>query len=228
MIKACIFDLDGTLSDTIADIADSGNYALERNGFLPYPEKDYCYFCGSGVRTLIQRKLEKQPHTPQQFEQVLADYSRQYAAHNMDKTCAYNGIPQLLSFCREHGVACAVVSNKPMADTQAVVSRLFGDGAFQEVYGIKPPIPVKPAPDAVFYVMDKLGVHPEECLYFGDTDVDMQTAKNAGLTAIGALWGFRTYEELQENGADYILEDPRDAIPLIAAENGTKRKEGKE
>ena len=92
MIKACIFDLDGTLSDTIADIADSGNYALERNGFLPYPEKDYCYFCGSGVRTLIQRMLEKQPHTPQQFEQVLADNSRQYAAHNMDKTCAYNGI----------------------------------------------------------------------------------------------------------------------------------------
>lgn len=138
----------------------------------------------------------------------------------MDKTCAYDGIMELLDFCRQHQIACAVISNKPMSDTKEVVSQLFGEGYFQEVYGNLPPIPVKPAPDAVFRVMEKLGVEKEECLYFGDTDVDMQTAKNAGLTAIGALWGFRTYEELQENGADYILEDPRDAIPILAAENG--------
>lgn len=225
MIKACIFDLDGTLSDTIADIADSGNYALEKNGFSSHPQQAYCYFCGSGVRTLIERMLAKESYTPQQFEQVLEDYTRQYTAHSMDKTCVYKGIPQLLSFCQEHGVACAVVSNKPMANTKSVVAQLFEEGTFQAVYGNQPPIPVKPAPDAVFYVMEQLGVKPEECLYFGDTDVDMQTAKNAGITAMGALWGFRTYEELQENGADYILEDPRDAIPILAAENGIGEKE---
>lgn len=220
MIKACIFDLDGTLSNTIADIADSGNYALERNGFQTSPQEKYCYYCGNGVRTLIQRMLGDQTYTQEQYDKVLADYLERYAAHNMDKTCAYDGVQELLDFCHQNGVACAVVSNKPMDGTRTVVEQLFGLDQFQEVYGHLPPLPVKPAPDAVFYVMEKLGVTAEECLYFGDTDVDMQTAKNADLTAVGALWGFRTYEELSENGADYLLEDPRDAIPLIAAENG--------
>ncbi len=220
MIKAVLFDLDGTLANTLDDIADSGNWALTQCGFAPYPVERYVYFVGSGVNTLIERMLADYPHTEQQYRQVLSLYSDRYQAHSFDKTRPYDGIDDLLEDLRRRQIACAVVSNKPMAGTRQVIETLFRPGSFAYIYGHMPPYAPKPAPEAVFHVLEQLGVQPADCLYIGDTDVDMQTARNAGIVSVGAVWGFRTRAELEANGAEYLADAPREVIDLVRRLNG--------
>lgn len=215
MTKAILFDLDGTLADSIEDIRDAGNWALARSGFAPYEGADYLRFVGSGVQTLIERMLAAYPHTYEDYERVYTDYRARYSVHSLDKTRPYDGVRELLDHCRAGGVRCAVVSNKPMEQTEVVIAKLFRPDDFAYVYGQREPYAPKPAPECVYHIMDTLGVTADECLYVGDTDVDMLTARNAGLRAIGALWGFRTRAELVDAGAWRLAENARDIIPLL-------------
>ena len=215
MTKAVLFDLDGTLCNSLPDIVRSANLALAQLGFPGYGQEEYKRFIGSGVKKLISRMLAKYPHTETDETRLLELYMKIYSEHSLDETRPYDGVEELLGELRRRGISAAVVSNKPMADTRKVIGQLFPPECFAYVYGQTEPYRPKPDPAAVFHVLDKLGVNPEDCLFVGDSGVDMQTAENAGIFSVGALWGFRSREELLENHACAVCENAREIIPLL-------------
>lgn len=215
-IQAVLFDLDGTLADTLASIASFGNEALASCG-LPAIETDaYRYLVGNGRDTLVRRMLQTlgRPEDGELFRRVCAVYDAAYAAEPLRLVTVYPHIRQLLDGLKKRGIRCAVLSNKPDDMTRAVVGGLFPCGTFDAVRGQLDGVPKKPAPDAVFSILDTLGVEPAHCLYVGDTQVDMQTGKNAGAVTAGVLWGFRDEEELRTNGADYIVGDALELLEI--------------
>lgn len=215
MTKAVLFDLDGTLCNSLPDIARSANKALAELGFPPHEQEAYRLFVGSGVKKLISRMLAKYPHNKADEARLLEVYQRVYREHSLDETRPYDGVRELLDELRSRGIAAAVVSNKPMPDTRTVIARLFQPEDFAFVYGQMEPYAPKPDPAAVFYVLEQLGAKPEDCLFVGDSGVDMQTAENAGIRSVGALWGFRSREELMENRACFLCSNAREIISLL-------------
>jgi len=218
--KLCIFDLDGTLVNSLYDLADAMNYSLKKNG-LPTHERDkYRYMVGNGITVLADRAMVVPDNTdPALKEKVLADFNSYYRPHCMDCTRPYNGIPELLDELDKMGIAYSVLSNKPDHFTNLIVSTLFKGRKFAVIRGTREGCPRKPEPDAALEIIKEVGVNSEEVLYIGDTNVDMKTAENAGLKKIGVSWGFRPVSELIEAKADYIVDTPSDILQIISQKN---------
>ena len=216
MKKAVVFDLDGTLTDTIASIKISADKAVGKYGFGPFSEEQYKYFVGDGAATLIERCLEAGGDKEQKyFEGAFKEYQKVFEEYCMYKVEPYKGIRKLLAALKERGIRLAVLSNKPHERTKEVISTIFGDECFDVVRGQIDGVPKKPSPEGVFKILEELSLKAEDILYLGDTGTDMQTGKSAGAFTIGALWGFRQKEELIENGADAIIENPLQLLDYL-------------
>lgn len=220
--KAAIFDLDGTLSDSIYSLTYSGNETLRELGFGPFTEEDYKYFVGDGAANLVKRALRASGDAElTHFEEAFRRYREIFAVHCMDGVKPYAGITELLEDLREKGLKLAVLSNKPHAESVKVVENLFGKGTFDVIQGQKEGVPIKPSPQGVFHVLSQLSekfgeeIRPENLLYFGDTGTDVLTGRSAGAFTIGVLWGFRKREELVDGGADAIISKPAEALQYV-------------
>ena len=212
MKKAVIFDLDGTLTNTLADIANAMNGALSEFGLPGWAEDDYRYLVGNGAKVLAQRAVRDRHELA---EAVLRSYQARYEVHCMDLTRPYDGIPELLGTLNERGVRVCVFSNKPDADSKHVVMHYFPDVRFDAIRGQIEGIPVKPDPAGALLIASELGLEPGDFLYLGDTAVDMTCACRAGMHPIGALWGFRDEKELREAGAEQLISEPLALLDLL-------------
>ena len=216
MKKAVVFDLDGTLSDSVLSIAYCANRALQKYGLQTFYTKRYQYFVGDGAAELIRRTLANQETDRSDlYEEVKAEYDKLFAVDCMYQVKPYAGIPELLSELKGRGIRVAVLSNKPHPNTCKVIHDLFGDAVFDVIQGQTPEINQKPSPDGVFLIAAALGIAVEELLYVGDTNTDMQTGKNAGAFTVGVLWGFRDRKELEENHADAIIARPLELLDYL-------------
>lgn len=213
--KAVIFDLDGTLLDTIDDLADSANQILGEAGFSLFDRDKYFYFVGNGARTLIERILPEGKRDDRQVEAFLDRFSTVYGARQFDKTKPYAGIEEMLLKLGELRLPIAILSNKPEKFVRQIAGHYFKEGLFAVIAGQKDDVPHKPAPDGALAIAGQLNLSPETCFFVGDTSVDMETAKNAGMTAVGVSWGFRTVDELRKHGADYIIDSPDQLFALL-------------
>lgn len=196
MKKLVIFDLDGTLLDTIADLAASTNYALEGNGFPTHAVNAYRFFVGNGVTKLFERALPEGERTPENIEKIRALFIPYYNSHNMDHSRPYPGMVELLSTLQDAGVKLAVASNKYQAATEKLVAHFFPGISFARVLGQREGVPTKPDPSIVNEIVATAGVRKADVLYVGDSNVDMQTAQQGGVEACGVTWGFRPATEL--------------------------------
>ena len=212
--KLVAFDLDGTVADTLADLAASVNAALTLHGLPAYPTEDYRHFVGNGVDNLIRTVLAD-AYEPALAEQVKADFGAYYAAHSMDFTTDYPGVAALLARLSADGVMTAVISNKPDAFVPAILRALYPDHRFTYLSGQRAGVPRKPAPDALLLLLDQLDVRPDETLYVGDSDVDVAFAHAAGVKVCGVSWGFRGADELRAAGADRIADTIEDLTGVI-------------
>ncbi len=212
MFKAVLFDLDGTLTNTLDDIADAMNRALRLHGLAEWPVDAYRYLVGNGAKTLSERVVRE--HIDQ-APAVRATYQAWYETHNLVKTQPYAGIRELLAALAARGLKLTVFSNKPDADTRNVVAHFFPDTPWALVRGQVEGVPVKPDPAGALAVAGAIGVAPADILYLGDTSVDMNCAAAAGMCPVGALWGFRTEEELRASGAKYLLKEPMDMMHIF-------------
>ncbi len=212
-MRAIIFDLDGTLLNTLEDLADATNWALRKNGMPERALEEVRMFVGNGVRKLIERAVPDGEENPL-FEQTFEDFKRYYVVHCHDKTCLYDGVGEMLHALKERGFQLAIVSNKLQAGVDELYERYFKDTVAVAV-GERPEIQRKPAPDMVELALQALGVTKEEAVYVGDSDVDLQTARNSGLPCISVLWGFRDKEFLQAHGATTLIASPSDLVNLL-------------
>lgn len=214
-MKTCIFDLDGTLLDTLADLANAVNHALRVNSMPERTIEEVRFMVGNGVRKLMLLAVPNGEDNPL-FEKAFADFRAYYSEHSFDNTKPYDGILPLLAELKGRGVKMAVVSNKMDAATKPLVKRFFGDYidvaiGENESEGIKR----KPAPDMVFKAIAELGAKAEDCVYVGDSDVDLHTAQNSNLPCISVLWGFRDKDFLVSYGATCFAAAPMDVLELI-------------
>nr|WP_317412915.1 HAD family hydrolase [uncultured Solibaculum sp.] len=213
-MKAILFDLDGTLINSLGDLADACNYVLEQNGYPTHPEERYNYFVGNGMDKLIWAILPEGA-TEEEFQKVREQYKARYLAHSLDRTHPYEGIAEVLRQLKKQGFLLAVVSNKPDEQSQKVVKALFEPGVFDLVAGNRPGLPVKPDPALPREVLARLDAGPNESYFVGDSGVDMKTALNCGLKGVGVTWGFRTEEELHEAGAWRVIHHSKDLLDIV-------------
>jgi len=212
---AALFDLDGTLLDTIEDLRDSMNWALERQGCPPRTVEECKRFVGDGVENYARRALPAEHRDPDAIARCMADVRADYAARWRRKTRPYDGIPQLLDGLTRRGLKLAVLSNKPDDFTRLMVAELLGRWRFDEVRGARDDVPQKPDPAAALRIAEALAVPPARFLYVGDTNTDMRTANAAGMFAVGALWGFRDAPELTAHGAHVLVQRPPEILELL-------------
>ncbi|MFO7665933.1 MAG: HAD family hydrolase [Desulfobacterales bacterium] len=213
--KAALFDLDGTLLDTIDDLADSMNTVLKKFGFPRHEVEKYKYFVGDGMDVLVRRALPESCRDEELLSRCIKAMKEEYSVHWADKTRPYTGIPELLDAFASSGTILSVLSNKPHAPTTAVVSLMLAKWKFEMVIGVKEDVPKKPDPSAAIGIADNLGIPPQDFIYIGDTDTDMKTAVAAEMFPVGALWGFRTGEELIKAGARILVKNPADLMRFI-------------
>ena len=214
MIKGCIFDFDGTLANTLESIAYFANNALESCGYRTIPVERYYTLVGNGAKNLIEGMLREVGGDPADYDRVRKVYDQNYANDYMHLVTVYDGVLPMLTQLRSRGIPTAVLSNKPNDMTNAIAAQLF-DGLLDHVQGQIDGIPRKPAPDGALAIAKSWNVSPAECLYVGDTDVDMKTGKAAGMVTVGVLWGFRGREELESNGADHIIQSAQQLLELL-------------
>ncbi|OGJ91079.1 MAG: hypothetical protein A2268_01965 [Candidatus Raymondbacteria bacterium RifOxyA12_full_50_37] len=214
---AILFDLDGTLLDTIEDLADCMNRCMNKRGFAEHGYDAYKLFVGDGVRNLAMRALSSEHRSEAMLDEIVADMRVEYAAHWADKTHAYQGIPELLADLASRGIPCAVLSNKPDDFTKAMVCRFFPHISFAAAYGARAGVPHKPDPQAALAIAHEMNVRPDHFLYVGDTSTDMRTAISAGMFPLGVLWGFRGADELLQYGARQLVAAPAEILKFILA-----------
>ena len=212
-IRAVLFDLDGTLADSLADLATATNGALAQLGCPTHPVESYRYMVGDGARELCARALPADKQGLQ--DEVLRRMRQHYDRHCFDLTKLYAGIPELISALAERRHRLAVLSNKPDDFTQRMIAHYFQPSPFAVVRGQLPNVPLKPDPTAAQQIAQELGIPPAHWLYLGDTNTDMRTARAAGMHAVGVLWGFRARDELVESGAEHIVARPEDVLALL-------------
>lgn len=205
-----IFDLDGTLLNTLNDLAMSTNHALRQNGMAERSMDEVRSFVGNGVRRLIERAVEEGTDI-ETTNKVFADFKEHYMHHSLDTTCPYDGIMQLLKTLHEGGIRIAVVSNKLYAATRELCRHFFAD-TVEVAIGEKEGINRKPSPDTVIEALRELGVDNSDAVYIGDSDVDIATARNSGMPCISVLWGFRNRSFLVSHGAETFVEHPSELL----------------
>jgi phosphoglycolate phosphatase len=214
--SAVLFDADGTLLDSLQDLADSMNDTLAHHGFPSHEIDKYKYFVGDGMENLVIRSLPDAARADSDMVRQCLEMMRDnYGRNWKNKTRPYPGVPRLLDELSRQNIKMAILSNKPDNFMQQVVVELLPSWRFEIVMGERPPIPRKPDPTSARLISDMLGISPDRFLYLGDTATDMLTAKGAGMFGVGALWGFRTAEELLSSGARKLISDPRDLIDLV-------------
>ncbi len=212
MKKLVIFDLDGTLLDTIGDLAAACDYMLKRLNLPAHTKDEYRMFVGNGITRLVERSLPESLRDPGYVANAREIFREYYQAHIDLETLPYPGIPELLDELANRGVKVAVASNKYDAGTKKLISSFFSSVHFSAVFGQREGIPPKPDPQVVWDILEIAGTAASEVLYVGDSGVDVTTARNAGIESIGVTWGFRSREELEESGASHIVDAP-DRIP---------------
>ena len=211
--KLALFDMDGTVLDTLQDLADSTNAVLEKHGFPTHDIEAVRQFVGNGAKVLIEKAVPAGTDA-RKIDAVLADFKEYYGDHSADVTKPYDGIPEMLQRLRAAGVRTAVVSNKPDFAVRSLSAQYFGE-LFDVSIGDREGVRKKPAPDSVLEVMRQLGCEPCETVYIGDSDVDVQTAQNAGIDGIFVDWGFRSVECLCQSGAKTVVSSPNEIAELI-------------
>lgn len=216
MIKACIFDLDGTLTDTIESLTYSVGETLKEMG-LPVITREQCQsFVGNGARYLMDKALRAAgDEDASRIEEAMEVYGRVFDENCTYHVAPYEGIENMLSELRKKGVRLAVLSNKPHKQTVKVTEEIFGKETFDAAQGQQEKIPRKPAPQGIYAIVEKFGILKEECLYIGDSEVDIATGKNAGVKTISVTWGFRTEEQLKESEAAYLIHRPEELLPFL-------------
>ncbi len=218
MIKAMIFDMDGTVLNTIDSIAHWGNLALNKYGLPSIDTETYKILVGNGARTLVERMIKTVGADESKTDAVFAEYSSTYDADFLYLTKPYDGVLEMMDALIEMGVQCAILTNKPQETAEKISKELFGD-RISLLIGGRPDKPLKPDPSLVPEMLETMGVKAEECLYAGDTATDMLTGTQAGLFTIGVLWGFRSREELEQSGADLLVTDAQEIADYIAKQN---------
>lgn len=221
MNKVCIFDLDGTLIDSLKDLATAGNYLMEQLGYPTHPIDAYKLFVGSGIKNLILRAVPERSLDEAQLNKAMELYMTYYSQHCSVFTTIYPHIIEVLDELKFRGYQLAVVTNKPDVIAKKIVKDLFGD-RFAFVFGQIEHIPVKPDPTLVERVLNKTEVLKENAYYIGDSDVDIFTAKNAGIASIGCLWGNRSEAELKQAGATFLAKDAKEIIDIIRGEENDR------
>lgn len=220
MYQTVIFDLDGTLLNTLEDLADAGNWVCRRNGWPEHSLKEFRAMVGHGIPNLVERFSPEGCRSPLLMVNTLAQFSQYYGAHNMDKTLPYAGMEELAAELKKRGVQMAVYSNKADDFSRQIVEHFF-PGVFSLVRGKVRGVPVKPDPTGVRQVLAELNADPAATLFVGDSSVDMETAHNAGLPACGVTWGFRSRESLEAAGAEFLADTPEQLAAVILGEEKT-------
>ncbi len=218
MYRYVIFDLDGTLLNTLDDLADAGNWVCRNHGWPTHTVEEYKYFVGNGMAKLAERFAPESQRTPEGIQAILEEFMPFYDAHKADKTAPYPGMAEALARLKAAGVSLSVLSNKADALAGPVVEGYY-PGVFPAVQGALPGLPTKPDPTLLRRLMGRVGANPEKTLFVGDSGVDIRTARNGGLSSCGVLWGFRGRAELEAEGADYITETPEALANLILSES---------
>jgi len=222
MYTSVIFDLDGTLLDTVPDLAEATNKALIEYGFKGLPEENFNQYLGDGVYNLMIRVLDDQPKSIRPDKtmydtlvpQLVLKQKFFYKKLWKNRTKPYTDIVPLIKALKDDGAKIGVVSNKPHEFTLLMIQYFFNSETFDIILGQKNNTPVKPAPDALFHAIDEMSIKKSDLLYVGDTDTDMKTASNAGVVSVGVTWGFRSEKELRENEADFIVHNPMEILEI--------------
>lgn len=213
MYKLCIFDMDGTIVNSIGDIAAAMNRSLSKMGCRTYETYDYYKMVGDGMEVLCRRALPNSAE--EEVQKLISLYSEDYLTNCCEKSVAYDGIPELLDSLKQHGIRCAVLSNKPHNQAKRVAGELFCSDAFDIVLGYTEKFPPKPSPESLLYLIDKFGVSGDDVIYIGDSNVDIRLGKAANVFTAGVTWGFRGAEELISEGADRIAENTHELAQII-------------
>ena len=213
--KAVLFDLDGTLLDTLEDISDSVNSVLSRRGLPNHDMESYRYFIGAGIEELAMRALPEDMQDEATIDEFVVAIREEYGGRWANKTRPYQGIPELLDTLTARGIKMAILSNKPDNLTGITVASLLSDWRFECVIGAAPDVPIKPDPSMALEIARRLDIPPGEFIYLGDGDTDMKAAVAAGMYPVGALWGFRTASELTASGAARLIDSPADLLELL-------------
>jgi phosphoglycolate phosphatase len=213
--QAVIFDLDGTLLDTLEDLGDAVNRVLSARGLPVHPMDAYRFFVGDGVAMLITRALPADKRDAETVRSCLEAFRADYDRHWNVKTRPYDGVAALLDALTARGLKLAILSNKPHAFARRCVREFLPNWSFAAVFGQRDGVPLKPDPAGALAIAHALGIPPAACLYLGDTAVDIKTAIAAGMTPVGVLWGFRPAEELRASGAQVLIEQPSEVLGLL-------------
>ena len=214
MFQTVIFDLDGTLLNTIDDLTAAGNYVCQRNGWPTHTVEEFKLMVGHGIPNLVSQFSPAEFRSPLLLLSTLSQFSEYYGKHNMDRTVPYDGIPELLASLKEQGVRMAVYSNKADEFSRSLAEHFF-PGTFDAILGKRPGIPGKPDPAGLRLLMRKLGAAPEESVLVGDGETDLRSARNAGLRSVAVTWGFRSREALLAEGPDGMAESPEELLTLL-------------
>lgn len=208
--KCAIFDLDGTLINTITDLGNACNYVIKKHGFnANWTENDYKKFVGNGMRKLVERSF-KHTLNEKELSVYLKEFMDYYSKTCLNKTRPYEGVAEQLTLLKDMGIKLAVVTNKNEKSAYEIVETLFGKGTFDVILGQREGLPVKPNPEGVMIALKEMGSTTEEAIYFGDSNVDMQTAKNANIKAAAVTWGYRTVDELLKFSPAFIINNPNE------------------
>lgn len=215
MYKACILDIDGTLLDSVESIAYVANKVLETYGLPPQPVEAFNYYAGDGADELMKRTLRAAGDVELvHYEEGRALYREIFAKDPLYKVTAFDGMVETLAELKNRGVRLAVLSNKPNPAAVKAVEAIYGADCFDLILGQQEGIPRKPSPEGAWMITKQFDLKPEECMYVGDTNTDMQTGKAAGMMTIGVTWGFRDRAELEENHADVIIDHPTELLKI--------------